>query len=88
MEAGSQPSETLYDGYVVNAVMDACYRSAASRSWEPVELEWRGGSTPRISREERVEDGLVIIKEEHLPDGRRKVIGRDAGGALVDRILE
>ena len=25
--------------------MDACYRSAASRQWEPVELEWRGGTT-------------------------------------------
>lgn len=87
MEAGTQPAETLYDGYVVNAVMDACYRSATSRAWEPVELEWRGGSTPRISREERLEDGLVIIKEEHLPDGRRKVIGRDESGTLVDRIL-
>jgi predicted dehydrogenase len=87
MEAGTQPTETLYDGYIVNAVMDACYRSAASRAWEPVEVEWRGGSTPRISRAERVEDGLVIIKEEHLPDGRRKVIGRDANGTLVDRIL-
>src|SRR5215212_2624627 len=28
MEAGREPAETLYDGYVVNAVMDACYRSA------------------------------------------------------------
>ena len=26
--AGREPVETLYDGYVVNAVMDACYRSA------------------------------------------------------------
>ena len=49
MEAGREPRETLYDGYVVNAVMDACYRSAKSRAWEPVELfEWRGGETPRI----------------------------------------
>ena len=26
----------FYDGYVVNAIIDACYRSAESRQWEPV----------------------------------------------------
>ncbi|MCG8379704.1 MAG: Gfo/Idh/MocA family oxidoreductase, partial [Proteobacteria bacterium] len=37
------PMETFYDGYIVNSIMDACYRSAKSRNWEPVELEvWRG----------------------------------------------
>ena len=44
LEEGRAPRETFYDGYVVNAVMDAAYRSAKSRAWEPVELsEWRGG---------------------------------------------
>src|ERR687896_289299 len=52
LDDGRQPQETLYDGYVVNAVMDACYRSAKSRAWEPVELfEWRGDATPRIGSE-------------------------------------
>lgn len=88
MEAGRAPVETLYDGYVVNAIMDACYRSAEARAWAPVELEWRGGQTPRVSRPERTEDGLVVIKEEHLPDGRRKLILKDpATGAFVDRVL-
>jgi predicted dehydrogenase len=88
MEAGREPVETLYDGYVVNAVMDACYRSAEARAWAPVELEWRGGQTPRVARPERTEDGLVVIKEEHLPDGRRKLILKDpASGAFVDRVL-
>ena len=32
MEQGREPTETFYDGYVVNAVMDACYRSAARRA--------------------------------------------------------
>jgi predicted dehydrogenase len=87
MEAGREPAETLYDGYVVNAVMDACYRSAEARTWAPVELDWRGGQTPRVSRPERTEDGLVVIKEEHLPDGRRKLILKDpASGAFVDRV--
>jgi predicted dehydrogenase len=88
MEAGREPAETLYDGYVVNAVMDACYRSASSRAWAPVELEWRGGVAPRVAKAERREDGLVVIKEEHLPDGRRKLILKDpASGAFLDRVL-
>jgi predicted dehydrogenase len=88
MEQGREPVETLYDGYVVNAVMDACYRSASSRAWVPVELEWRGGVAPRVARAERTEDGLVVIKEEHLPDGRRKLILKDpASGGFLDRVL-
>jgi predicted dehydrogenase len=88
MEQGRDPTETLYDGYVVNAVMDACYRSAESRSWAPVELEWRGGVAPRVAKAERKEDGLVVIKEEHLPDGRRKLILKDpASGGFLDRVV-
>jgi predicted dehydrogenase len=88
MDEEREPAETLYDGYVVNAVMDACYRSAETRAWAPVELEWRGGQAPRVTKIERTEDGLVVIKEEHLPDGRRKLILKDpASGAFVDRVL-
>ena len=29
------PRETFYDGYVVNAIMDAAYRSAKAHAWEP-----------------------------------------------------
>jgi predicted dehydrogenase len=88
VDEGRAPTETFYDGYVVNAVMDACYRSAATRAWEPVELDWRGGTTPRISRTARVEGDLTVIKEEHLPDGRRKLILKDpASGEFVNRIV-
>jgi predicted dehydrogenase len=87
IEAGREPVETFYDGYVVNAVMDAALRSARTRAWEPVDVQWRGGETPRIRREERSLDGMVVIKEEHLPDGRRKLILRDpASGDIVDRV--
>ncbi len=42
-ESGREPMETFYDGYVVNAVMDACYRSMRSGRWEAVRIEgWRG----------------------------------------------
>ena len=41
-EAGREPTETFYDGYVVNAIIDACYKSMKSGRWEPVELEgWK-----------------------------------------------
>jgi len=88
MEVGAQPRETFYDGYVVNAVMDAVYRSAETRSWAPVELEWRGGSTARISGNHGVVDGKTIIKTEILPDGRTKLILKDpATGELEDRMV-
>src|SRR4051794_3522441 len=88
MEAGRAPRETFYDGYVVNAIVDAAYRSSKSRVWEAVELEWRGGTAEAISREERRYDGLVVIKEEKLPDGRLKMILKDpSSGAFEDRIV-
>jgi predicted dehydrogenase len=88
MEAGRAPRETLYDGYVVNAVMDACYRSARSRAWEPVAMDWRGGTTPRIAREAETHDGQTVIKSELLPDGRRKLILKDpATGDITDRVV-
>jgi predicted dehydrogenase len=78
MDNGTQPRETFYDGYVVNAVMDACYRSADSKKWEPVALkEWRGQGVPRIKRDEQLYDGKVIIKQEKMPDGRLKMILKD-----------
>jgi predicted dehydrogenase len=78
IDDGRAPRETLYDGYVVNEIMDACYRSARSRAWEPVNLfEWRGGITPRIGGEPELHDGKVIIKREILPDGRQKLIVKD-----------
>src|SRR5262249_34019148 len=65
LDRGHQPKETFYDGYVVNTVMDACYASARSGRWEPVQLaDWRGGRVPRIARERRQLDGHTVIKEE------------------------
>ena len=90
MDDGRPPRETLYDGYVVNAVMDACYRSAESRAWEPVDLfEWRGGETPRIRTEPERIDGKLVIKRELLPDGREKLILKDeASGDYLDVVTE
>ena len=88
IDEGRAPRETFYDGYVVNAIMDACYRSAESKRWEPVELDWRGGTTSRIGKVARLHDGHTVIKEEVLPDGRRKLILRDKeSGLFFDEIV-
>jgi predicted dehydrogenase len=89
LDEGRQPMETFYDGYIVNAVMDACFRSAASKRWEPVELEvWRGAAAEPIERTSRRHDGKVVIKEEKMPDGRVKLILKDeASGAFEDVVV-
>ena len=85
LDAGRPPRETLYDGYVVNAVMDAAYRSASTRQWEPVEMDWRGEATPRIGKTAPTHEGHAIVKEEILPDGRRKLILSDKDtGSVFD----
>jgi hypothetical protein len=90
MDEGRAPMETFYDGYVVNAIIDACYRSAASRQWEPVELaDWRGGGVARIERPRRERDGKTVIKEEQMPDGRVKLILKDEStGEFVDVVAD
>src|SRR6185437_15233352 len=43
IENNRQPLENFYDGYVVNAILDAAFLSAKSKQWEPVKIQdWRG----------------------------------------------
>jgi predicted dehydrogenase len=89
-EQGRQPMETFYDGYVVNAIMDAAYRSAASKRWEPVQLDvWRG-STTTAARGPAVADyneQYFLIKEEITPDGRKKTILKDKKtGEIIQKV--
>jgi hypothetical protein len=89
MEAGRAPRETFRDGYIVNAVMDACFRSVETHGWAKVELEWTGASTPRIARTTEILDGKIVVKRELLPDGRAKLILKDpATGVCSDRVIE
>ncbi|HSS35162.1 MAG TPA: gfo/Idh/MocA family oxidoreductase, partial [Patescibacteria group bacterium] len=88
IDEGRQAQETLYDGYVVNAIMDAAYRSARAGAWEPIALDWRGATTPRIASTPERFEGQVVIKREILPDGRHKLILKDpASGDFSDRIV-
>ncbi|MXY08747.1 MAG: hypothetical protein F4Y61_08880 [Rhodothermaceae bacterium] len=91
MDEGREPMETIYDGYVVNAVIDACYRSAKSRKWEPIELEdWRGRTgVARIQGLKEMIDGLELVKRERLPNGEVKLILKDPGtGEVTQRVVE
>lgn len=91
LENSRQPMETFYDGYVVNAIMDAAYKSAASKQWEPVVLDdWRGadGAGAGVQMSD-YDDAHYLIKEERMPDGSTKLILKEkAGGKIVQKIIE
>jgi len=89
LEAEASPVETFYDGYVVNAIMDAAYRSMESKRWEPVALEvWRGSEAQaEKAGGARFDDKHDLIKRERMPDGRVKLILKDReSGAVVQRV--
>lgn len=90
IDQGHEPQETFFDGYVVNAVIDACYRSAASHQWQPVVLEiWRGQeNAPRISGGRAEVDGLLVIKQERMPDGKvKQILKNPETGEISQRLI-
>lgn len=89
IDNGTAPAETFYDGYVVNAIMDACYRSARSKQWEQVELVvWRGeDQVAEGTSMADYDDAHALVKEELMPDGTIKLILREkASGRLVEKM--
>jgi predicted dehydrogenase len=87
-ENGTQPRETFYDGYVVNAIIDAAYKSAKTKLWEPVQLpEWRGkrGLT-KPSVYQSYDENHWLIKEEILPNGDKKVILKNKASGEISEI--
>lgn len=76
LEKGVLPAETFYDGYIVNEIMDACYRSAVSKKWEPIDLKvWRGKEkSEKISSLRDYDEDHILMKEETMPDGSVKII--------------
>jgi len=90
LDKGTIPMESFYDGYVVNAIMDACYLSSKSRQWEPVHLPvWRGSDRKvnRIGPKEYDADHW-LIKEEKMPDGRRKfIIKSKSTGEITQKVV-
>lgn len=90
LDSNAQPMETFYDGYVVNAIMDACYKSAKTKQWEPVILEdWRGRTdVTEFSPFVEYDEHHWHIKDELMPDGRKKVIKKNkVSGEIVQEII-
>jgi hypothetical protein len=71
-----QPNENFYDGYVVNAILDAAYLSAKTKKWESVKLQqWRGVDEKKVAKEmNSYNDEYYLIKKEVLPSGEKKFI--------------
>ncbi len=79
LENGTAPTETFYDGYVVNAIMDAAYRSVETKKWESVELPiWRGRSNvENIAVRREFDAEHYLVKKERLSDGNTRLILRN-----------
>jgi hypothetical protein len=89
-EAGKAPKETFYDGYVVNCILDAAYRSAKSKQWEPVLLEdWRGQEgVTRHSHLISYDAEHYLVKEEMTHYGAKKVILKHKEtGKITEKVL-
>lgn len=78
LDEGRPPKETFYDGYVVNAIIDAAYASMKNKQWHPVKLPiWRGREgVPNIAVVRDYDAEYVLLKEERMMDGTTKLILR------------
>ena len=91
IEKGTTPAETFYDGYVVNAVLDASYKSAKSKQWEPVKLDiWRGKTgVKKETTMESYDNDHYLIKEEMTHYGAKKLILKNKkSGKIIEKIEE
>jgi len=90
MENGRQPKETFYDGYVVNSVLDAAYKSAKTKQWEPVKLDiWRGKiGVTKDNLLQEYDNDHYLVKEETTHYGAKKVILKNKKtGKISEKVL-
>jgi predicted dehydrogenase len=89
LDAGKKPMEDFYDGYIVNTIMDACYKAAESKRWEPVEIQsWRGGSLGAMKVVLKdYDDAHLLIKEEKMPNGHLKIILKNKQTGQISQII-
>ena len=91
MEKNKNPKETFYDGYVVNCILDAAYRSAKTKLWEPVKLDiWRGRTgVTKESHLTEYDSENYLLKEEMTHYGAKKVILKNKkSGKITEKVLE
>ena len=76
IEKGTVPRETFYDGYIVNAILDAAFLSAKSKLWEPIIIaDWRGDANQEGRKSyTNYDDEYFLIKKETLTNGDEKLI--------------
>jgi predicted dehydrogenase len=89
-EKGIAPTETFYDGYVVNAILDAAYRSAKTKLWEPVQLDiWRGRTgVGKDSHLTEYDAEHYLVKEEMTHYGAKKLILKNkASGRISEKVI-
>jgi predicted dehydrogenase len=88
LEEGHKPAETFYDGYVVNAILDAAYRSAKTKLWEPVVFQdWRGSDLADAKPELVDYDAdHYLVKEELTHFGVKKWIIKHKQTGLISEI--
>jgi len=91
MDSSTAPMETFYDGYIVNAIIDASYKAAKTKKWEPVELEiWRGADILEdfVTLKE-YDESHYLVKEEVMPEGRTKLILKDKStGRIIQKFID
>lgn len=91
IEEDREPLETFYDGYVVNAILDAALKSAKSKSWEPIVLlDWRGDEETDYQKQfKSYDEDHYLIKEEVLPNLDIKLILKNKHtGKLIQQIIK
>jgi len=91
IEEGRAPKETFYDGYVVNAILDAADKSAKSKSWEPVKLDiWRGQeNVAKASNLVDYDNYHYLVKEEMTHYGTKKLILKHkTTGKITEQIID
>jgi predicted dehydrogenase len=90
MDAGKAPMETFYDGYIVNSIIDASYKAAQSKKWEPVEIQkWRGSGSTSTSASalKDYDNEHYLIKEERMPNGNVKIILKDKQTGDISQVI-
>lgn len=90
IEEGRDAKETFYDGYVVNTILDAAYKSAKTKLWEPIILEdWRGNEDESAEvTKTSYDDTHYLVKKEVLPNGDLKIILKNKTTGKVSQIVK
>jgi hypothetical protein len=70
--------------------MDAAYKAAETKKWEPVEVQdWRGGPLNQENAGlKEYDETHFLIKEEKMPDGKLKVILKDKQTGKISQVIQ